>query len=219
MSANRAMRAANTQRLPSRFESIQVGLRSVPLSNRRTRPASVIVVTLLIGFIVVPLLSLQLNIATEQGVYELAGLKAQKKDLAITSQILGQQLDSLSSDQNLSSAATQLGMVSNTNPVFLRIADQRIFGHPKAATAADATHLGSNLVPNAAQNKHTRVANLLAQEAAVKTQIIATRKIAALKLSTETQLPQKSAGNLASAKRPAPVAVKVADGIPASPTN
>ena len=107
----------------------------------------------------------------------------------------------------------------NSNPVFLRIADQRIFGHTKAATAADSTNLGSNLVPNAAQNKHTRVASLLAQEAAVKAQIIATRKIAALKLSTETQLAQKSAGNLANAKRPAPVAVKVADGIPASPTN
>ncbi len=221
MSMNRPMRVEHGPRLANRFESIQANVRAVPFSARKSRPASVIVATLLIGFLVVPLLSLQLNISTEQGIYELAGLKAKKKDLAITSQILSQQLDSLSSDQNLASAASQLGMVSNTNPVFLRIGDQRIFGHPKAATTSDSAHLGANLVPNAAQNKHTRVANLLAQQASIRAKILATQQIAALKSNAAAQVTQRPSRNLASAKRSTPVSgpAKVADGIPASPTN
>lgn len=89
--------------------------------------------TVIIGFVIIQILKLVLDIALSQSAYELRNLKLEKIELTTQSQIIGQQVDSLSSQQNLANSAQALGMIANANPVFLRIADQKVFGKPKSA--------------------------------------------------------------------------------------
>lgn len=89
--------------------------------------------TVIVGFVIIQLLKLILDIALSQSAYELRNLKLEKIELTTQSQIVGQQVDSLSSQQNLANSAQALGMIANANPVFLRIADQKVFGKPKSA--------------------------------------------------------------------------------------
>jgi hypothetical protein len=108
-----------------------------------------VVATITLGAIGIAILQLLLHIATSSSVYELSHLQTEKRELTTTTQILGQQVDSLASQQNLANAAQKLGMISNANPVFLRLADQKVFGKPKAALTADG-RVSRNLVPNSA---------------------------------------------------------------------
>jgi hypothetical protein len=103
---------------------------------------------LVLGFVGISLLHLLLTIATSQSVYELADLKREKRALDTSSQILAEQVLSLSSNQNLYSTASRLGMVVNTNPVFLRLNDQVILGEPRpaAGTRIQSTNLVANSV-------------------------------------------------------------------------
>jgi hypothetical protein len=81
-------------------------------------------------------------------VYELSDLKKEKLELDTTSQILSEEVSSLASNQNLLNTASRLGMVPNTNPVFLRLTDQAVLGHPLPAPIASAQSM--NLVANSA---------------------------------------------------------------------
>jgi hypothetical protein len=107
-----------------------------------------VVLILVLGFVGISLLHLLLTIATSQSVYELADLKREKRELDATSQILAEQVLSLSSNQNLYTTASRLGMVVNTNPVFLRLNDQAILGQPRpaAGTSIQSTNLVANSV-------------------------------------------------------------------------
>jgi hypothetical protein len=115
---------------------------------KRTRASSPVVLILVLGFVGISLLHLLLTIATSQSVYELADLKREKRELDTTSQILAEQVLSLSSNQNLYTTASRLGMVVNTNPVFLRLNDQAILGQPRpaAGTSIQSTNLVANSV-------------------------------------------------------------------------
>ena len=113
---------------------------------RRTKASSPVVLILVLGFVGISLLHLLLTIATSQSVYELADLKREKRELDTTSQILAEQVLSLSSNQNLYTTASRLGMVVNTNPVFLRLNDQAILGQPRPAAGTSVQ--SSNLVAN-----------------------------------------------------------------------
>ena len=97
------------------------------------------------GIIAVNLLSLVLNISVTQSAYELAHLKATKAELGTQVQILSGQVDSLSSQENLANSAASLGMIANANPVFLRIADAKVFGKPKEAISTDGRVAHNNL--------------------------------------------------------------------------
>jgi hypothetical protein len=135
----------NSRQLPAR-----ASLRSINLSGLASSPSSrVVVATITLGAIGIAILQLLLHIATSSSVYELSHLQTEKRELTTTTQILGQQVDSLASQQNLANAAQKLGMISNANPVFLRLADQKVFGKPKAALTADG-RVSRNLVPNSA---------------------------------------------------------------------
>ena len=115
-----------------------------------------------LGLVGIQLLSLFIGAFISQGAYQLAQLKQERRELATTSDILAAQVDSLSSMQNLANAAHGLGMVANTNPVFLRLADQKVIGKPKAAYAVDG-HVSSNVVPNAMLTSKTDVASIKAK--------------------------------------------------------
>jgi Na+-transporting NADH:ubiquinone oxidoreductase subunit NqrC len=115
---------------------------------RKSRLSAPLVMILVTGFVVVSILHLLLTILTSQSVYELADLKREKRKLDTTSQILSEEVSSLASNQNLLNAASRLGMVANTNPVFLRLTDQAVLGQPLPAPIASAQ--STNLVANSA---------------------------------------------------------------------
>ena len=117
-------------------------------SIRRSRLSAPVVMILVGGFVVVSILHLLLTILTSQSVYELADLKREKRELDTTSQILSEEVSSLASNQNLLNSASRLGMVPNTNPVFLRLTDQAVLGKPLPAPIASAQ--STNLVANSA---------------------------------------------------------------------
>lgn len=113
--------------------------------SRISAPVAMILVT---GFVVVSILHLLLTILTSQSVYQLSDLKREKRELDTTAQILSEEVSSLASNQNLLNTASRLGMVPNTNPVFLRLTDQTVLGQPLPAPIASAQ--STNLVANSA---------------------------------------------------------------------
>jgi len=110
-----------------------------------------LVMIVVMGFLAISLLHLLLTIATSQSVYELSDLKREKRELDTTSQILSEEVASLSSQQNLLNTASKLGMVSNSNPVFLRLDDQKVLGKPKPALGTSSQ--SRNLVANSSMIK------------------------------------------------------------------
>jgi hypothetical protein len=96
---------------------------------------------------------------TAQFTYEISGLKTEKHKLSTQADILSSEVNSLSSNQNLVNVAHSLGMVSNVNPVFLRLADGTVIGKPRRAQANERT-VSNNLVPNAAMTTDTNTTDL-----------------------------------------------------------
>ena len=138
---------ATTAKPQTRLQSIAGGKLQSLMGARSANPRVAIAVTLILGWFAIQGLQLLLNVFVAQGAYALSDLKKEKRELSITAQILGEQVDSLSSNQNLANAAQKMGMISNANPVFLRLEDQRVFGKPKAALSAD-NRTSRNLIPN-----------------------------------------------------------------------
>ena len=173
----------------------------------RRKPAANAALVIGVGLLVIVLLELLITIATSQGVYQISALKAEKKNLVESTQILGSEVDSLSSPQNLSNAAASLGMIANANPVFLNIEKQKISGKPMAALSGYQSRISRNLVPNAELVTQTNASDLTTLSPAVE--------------SDKTVAPVENAvnQNVATESKPKPEVVSTVSRIPASPTN
>jgi hypothetical protein len=112
----------------------------------QTKARGPLVMILVMGFLAISILHLLLTIATSQSVYELSDLKREKRELDTTSQIVAEEVAALASQQNLLNTASKLGMVTNSNPVFLRLDDQKVLGKPKPALGSSSQ--SRNLVAN-----------------------------------------------------------------------
>lgn len=167
-----------------------------------------------LGLVGIQLLSLFIGAFISQGAYELAQLKQERRELATTSDILAAQVDSLSSMQNLSNAAHGLGMVVNTNPVFLRLEDQKVIGKPKAAYAVDG-HVSSNMVPNAMLTSKTDVSAIKAKAALAHQVALANIAAKALAAKTATKPANSNVVKPVSFKAP----VSSTSDLPVSPTH
>ena len=178
-------------------------------SRGNTRIASVVTV----GVIGIILLGLLLNLLTAQGAYEMVNLKNQTKELTTTTQVLQEQVNSLSSNQNLEQAAHDMGMISNSNPVFLSIGAQKVYGKPKAAQVGSS--LAGNLVSNSALDAKTNIKLLAAKKAASDA---AKQAEAASKLKAQP-LTINQVSNVAAAKLPTKKVSLPSSGIPGSPTH
>lgn len=139
---------------PTREEALRQGrthLEVVPTrSQRRARPRAlyaVIAVGMLLAIVVAQLL---LSIAISQGAYQLNSLQAEQTQLQRSYQAVSQDLNRVSSPQNLAANANALGMVSNSSPAYLRLSDGAVLGAPQPANGAAGTVTGTqgNLVPN-----------------------------------------------------------------------
>lgn len=119
-------------------------------TQRRARPRTVyaiIAVGVLFGVIVAQLL---MSISISQGAYQLNSLQDKQTELQRSVQAASEDLNRLSSPQNLAANANALGMVTNSNPVYLRLSDGAVLGAPVPANGAAGTVTGGqgNLVPN-----------------------------------------------------------------------
>jgi hypothetical protein len=139
------LRAPAEQQHPRHIEIVSTR------AQRRARPRAVYAVVAVVGLFVLFMAQLLLSIVVSDGAYRIAALQTSQRDLGREQQALSEQLDMLSSPQNLATQAESLGMVlSNTNPVFLRLADGAILGTATAADAGESVITGSagSLVPN-----------------------------------------------------------------------
>ncbi len=176
-------------------------LRAVSVANTRASKVNTKLVTLLtFGALSIAFANLVLHILTSSSVYELASLQQQARELNTTSQIIADEVDSLSSQQNLSNSAQKLGMIANANPVFLSIGEQKVYGKPTAALNTDG-RVARNLIANSAM---TAVSNGL------------NATVASDDASAPPAAPDANVAN----QKPAPVQVISNGGvIPASPTH
>ncbi|MDM4763079.1 hypothetical protein QT381_08670 [Galbitalea sp. SE-J8] len=117
---------------------------------RRARPKPLYAVVAIGGLFALFLGQLLLSIGVSDGAYQIASLQSQKAELDRQQQSLSEQADVLSSTQNLATKAAQLGMVpSGGTPAFLDLADGRVIGTSKAASAATSgvATLANSLLP------------------------------------------------------------------------
>ena len=194
------------------------------------------VVVLTAGAVAIIMLGLQLSIMIQQGSYQLAGLKGQMRDLTTTNQILDEQVRSLGSDQNLANAAASLGMVTNANPVYLRLSDGKVIGHPTVARSGSGVQIGKNVVPNAALVAQTTRGALKAATLAALAASQAAKSAAAASataalhpaiqgsatqnnLSHQTTFLKADKSNVAAQKSVTPGVILASSGIPVSPTH
>lgn len=134
----------------------------------RMRPKMMLALVPIIGLLVISLTQLVLNNALAAGAHQLVDLKQQARELGTTVQIMSEEVDSLSSQQNLANSAKALGMVANTNPVFLKIQGDRVIGKPSPAAEGDK-QISGNLVANKAMFATSDISqlNLAISEAGV----------------------------------------------------
>jgi len=122
-------------------------LRPVRTAARKKRGLSPLLAALTCVGIVLAILVAQLglSIAVSQGAYEARALELEQRDLIRVERVLSQNVDKLSSPQNLAENAAKLGMVQNATPATLRLSDNKLLGSLDARTSA----VKDNLVPNA----------------------------------------------------------------------
>ena len=120
-------------------------------SQRRARPRALYAVVAISALLVIVVAQLLLSIAISQGAYQLSSLQGKQTELQRSFQAASEDLNRLTSPQNLAANANALGMVSNSNPAYLRLSDGVVLGAPIPASGAAGTVTGGqgNLVPNA----------------------------------------------------------------------
>lgn len=123
-------------------------------SQRRARPRALYAIVAVGALFAIVVAQLLLSIAISQGAYQLSSLQDKQTQLQRAYQAASEDLNRISSPQNLAANANALGMVSNSSPAYLRLSDGAVLGAPVAANGAAGTVTGGqgNLVPNAQLN-------------------------------------------------------------------
>lgn len=119
-------------------------------AQRRARPRLLPAVITMGGIVVILLTQLALSIVLADGAYRIADLQRDQRDLARQEQALTEQLEVLSSTQNLTANAEHLGMIASGNPVFLDLSTGAVSGTPTAAggslTGTSGNQIGNSLI-------------------------------------------------------------------------
>lgn len=117
-------------------------------AQRRARPRLVHAVITMAGIAAILMAQLLLSIVLADGAYQISALQSQQRDLLRQQQALSENLEVLSSTQNLIANAERMGMVASGNPVFLDLATGAVSGNPTAA-GGSLTGGQGNLIGNA----------------------------------------------------------------------
>lgn len=122
-------------------------LRPAPEAGGRAKPRLGYAIIAVAGVAVIVVAQMLLSIAVTQGAYEVDKYQIEQAKLARQEQQLREDLDRVQSPQFLAANAEALGMVPNTNPVYLRLSDGAVLGQPEAADGGSPAT--APLVPNA----------------------------------------------------------------------
>ena len=125
---------------PRHFEIVS------PRSQRQARPKIVYAFSAVTGVAAIVLAQLLLSVGISQSAYEVSRLQASQVELGRTAESVTEDLVRVSSPQSLAANAEALGMVSNSNPVYLRLSDGAVLGAPASASGSQAGT--ASLVPN-----------------------------------------------------------------------
>lgn len=117
-----------------------------PRSQRHARPKIVYALSAVTGVAAIVLAQLLLSVGISQSAYEVSRLQASQVELGRTAESVTEDLVRVSSPQSLAANAEALGMVSNSNPVYLRLSDAAVLGAPASASGSSAGT--ASLVPN-----------------------------------------------------------------------
>ena len=103
---------------------------------------------IIIAFVLIFVGRLLISVATDANAYAIAEKAQLSQNLSRDAQFLEEQLNVLNSPQNLSAVATQLGMISNSNPAYLRISDGKMWGNPQVGLSGvnDRTSIANVLL-------------------------------------------------------------------------
>ncbi len=103
---------------------------------------------IIIAFVAIFVGRLLISVATDANAYAIAEKAQLSQNLTRDAQFLQEQLNVLNSPQNLSAVATQLGMISNSKPAYLRISDGKMWGNPQVASSGlgDRTRIANVLL-------------------------------------------------------------------------
>jgi hypothetical protein len=117
-------------------------------AQRRARPKTIYAVTTIAALFLIFAAQLLLSIAVSEGQYQIASLQTQQKELLRTQDALSENLNILSSTQNLSMQAASRGMVPNVSPLAIDLSTGGVFGLPGST---DPVGCGGscNLITNA----------------------------------------------------------------------
>ncbi|MFT4235303.1 MAG: hypothetical protein QM607_09940, partial [Microbacterium sp.] len=107
-----------------------------PVGRKSRRPRFVYAVIAMAGAVLIALAQMGLSTMSTQSSFEIQKLQAQQRSLDIESQALYDQVAGLASPQNLAQKATDLGMVIDNAPTYLRLSDGAITGSATAASAS-----------------------------------------------------------------------------------
>jgi hypothetical protein len=118
-----------------------------PAPSRRARPRIFYALTAVAGVSAIVVAQLLLSVGISQGAYEISSLQSSQSQLARTAASVSEDLARVSSPQSLAANAEGLGMISNSNPVYLRLSDGAVLGAPASASGAQSG--AASLVPNA----------------------------------------------------------------------
>jgi len=147
MSSNLAIANPSTRPQPSSSPVARPVEIVTSRAQRRARPKIAYALIATAALFVLLLAQLAISIALSDGAYKISDLQAAKTELVRDQQKYSEQRDVLSSPQNLAANADELGMVRNSNPVYLDLATGAVHGSPAPAAGADEATSG-NLIPN-----------------------------------------------------------------------
>ena len=119
-----------------------------PAAARRARPRVVYAGVVVGGVGALMLSQLMLSIALSDGAYTIDALQTERREQARAIQQLSEDIGRLSSPQNLAVNAEALGMVQNSNPVWLRMSDGAVLGTPAPAEGSGVLATSGSQVAN-----------------------------------------------------------------------
>ena len=129
-----------------------------PAPSHPARPRIFYALTAVAGIAAIIVAQLLLSVGISQGAYEISSLQSNQSQLGRTAASVSEDLARVSSPQSLAANAEGLGMVSNSNPVYLRLSDGAVLGAPASASGSQAG--ASSLVPNALLTGSTLLSQL-----------------------------------------------------------
>ena len=131
MSSLASPRARSTRPVVSKTQK-RLRIVAAPKSQAHRTPFVAVVIALLsAGLVGLIFMSTMLQAQA----FTIAELNKEATSLETTQQSLTHDLERRQSPQGLASAAMNIGMVPNTNPVFLRLSDGKVIGKPEPAAA------------------------------------------------------------------------------------